>query len=111
MDVATDRSSVHSGELRASRRRWAYAVCALLILALLAADMIGSFLGRAFLHPANLNPDRSAQTEQMLLRTGAAKEGFSVRAPDGIDLRARAPELPAAADPIKDVGLRKLCRR
>jgi uncharacterized protein len=87
MDATTNNRSVQSGTRRASRRKWAYAACALLALALLAAYAIGTFLGRAFLHPVNLNPDRVAQTEQMLLRTGAAKEDFTVRAPDGIDLR------------------------
>jgi alpha-beta hydrolase superfamily lysophospholipase len=87
MDVATDNRPLHLEERPASRGRWAYAVCAVLVLALLAAYAIGSFLGRAFLHPVNLNPDRAAQTEQMLFRTGAAKENFTVRAPDGIELR------------------------
>jgi pimeloyl-ACP methyl ester carboxylesterase len=86
MDSTANKHSANVGRSRASRR-WAYAVCAFLVLALLAAYAIGSLLGRAFLHPANLNPDRAAQTERMLLRTGAGKENFSVRAPDGIDLR------------------------
>jgi uncharacterized protein len=87
MDVPTDKRSVRSGKRRAFPRRLAYVASALLVLVLLGAAAVGSVLGQAFLHPANLNPDRAAQTERMLLRTGAAKEGFSVRAPDGIELR------------------------
>jgi uncharacterized protein len=87
MDATTNERSVQLGARPASRHKWAYAACALLVLALFAAYAIGSFLGRAFLHPVNLNPDRAAQTQEMLLRTGAAKEDFTVRAPDGIDLR------------------------
>jgi pimeloyl-ACP methyl ester carboxylesterase len=87
MHVTANKAPVHSEKRRTLLRCLAYAVCALLVLALLSEAAVGSFLGQAFLHPANLNPDRAAQTEQMLLRTGAAKENFSVRAPDGIDLR------------------------
>jgi uncharacterized protein len=87
MDVTTGTDSVPFGKRRTSRRRWPYAVCILLVLALLAAYLIGTVLGQAFLHPINLNPDRAAQTEQILLRTGAAKEEISVLAPDGISLR------------------------
>lgn len=86
MDVATNKPSGHS-RTRLLSRRAVYVFCALLVLALLVEAAVGSMLGQAFLHPANLNPDRGAQTERMLLRTGAAKENFSVRAPDGIDLR------------------------
>jgi len=39
------------------------------------------------LHPANLNAMRTKQTEEMLERTGATKEDFSVRAADGVELR------------------------
>jgi hypothetical protein len=35
----------------------------------------------------NLNPPRQTQTTQMIERTGALKEDFNVRAPDGVQLR------------------------
>ena len=35
----------------------------------------------------NLDPDRIEQVKQMFIRTGAAKEDFVVRAPDGAELR------------------------
>jgi hypothetical protein len=35
----------------------------------------------------NLHPERTAQTEAMLARTGATKEDFEVRTPDGITLK------------------------
>jgi len=67
--------------------RCTYAVLILLLLAPAVAAVVGQALGSGVLHPANVNPQRSAQTEAMLLRTGATKEDFSVRAPDGIELR------------------------
>ena len=58
---------------------------------LLLLPVISAFAGRALgpglIHPANLNPMRLGQTEAMLGRTGAAKEDFSVRASDGVELR------------------------
>jgi fermentation-respiration switch protein FrsA (DUF1100 family) len=56
---------------------------------------VGQAIGSGVLHPANLNPNRSAQTEAMLLRTGATKEDFSVRAADGIELRGWKVRAPA----------------
>ena len=68
-------------------RGTAYTCVALLILAPVGAAVVGHVLGFAFLHPANLNPNRSAQAGAMLARTGAQREDFSVRAPDGAELR------------------------
>lgn len=60
----------------------------LLILLLSALSAIaGPSLGHAVLHPQNLNPKREAETAAMLRRTGATKEDFVVRAPDGTELR------------------------
>ena len=69
--------------------RAAYAVLPLLFVAPVIAGLAGYAIGTGILHPANLNPNRSGQMEAMLMRTGAAKEGFSVRASDGIELRGR----------------------
>jgi uncharacterized protein len=68
-------------------RRAGYALIALLLLAPLTAAILGHLIGPGLLHPMNLNPDRIEQTAQMLARTGAAKEDFFVRAPDGAELR------------------------
>lgn len=59
----------------------------LLLLMPVIAGVVGRGLGSGALHPANLNPNRLAQAEAMLMRTGATKEDFSVRAADGVELR------------------------
>jgi pimeloyl-ACP methyl ester carboxylesterase len=59
----------------------------LLFVAPAIAGLAGHAIGTGILHPANLNPPRSGQMEAMLMRTGAAKEHFSVRASDGVELR------------------------
>jgi uncharacterized protein len=61
----------------------------LLLVILLSglSALAGPSLGHGVLHPQNLNPKRTAETAQMLQRTGATKEDFSVRAPDGVELR------------------------
>ena len=68
-------------------KRLAY--IAIIILALLpaAAGIIGHNLGPGILHPANLNPQRQAETNQMLARTHAHKTDFTVRTNDGTELR------------------------
>jgi hypothetical protein len=63
------------------------AVLILLFVVPAIARVVGEAIGSGVLHPANLNPNRSAQMEAMLLRTGAMGEDFSVRAADGIELR------------------------
>jgi uncharacterized protein len=68
-------------------RRIAYAVAVLLVLAPMAAAVLGREIGPGLLHPMNLNPYREEQAAQMLARTGAVKEDFVVRAPDGAELR------------------------
>ena len=60
---------------------------ALIVLSPGFAALAGKFIGPGILHPANLNPQRLEQTAQMLERTSATKEDFSVRAPDGVELR------------------------
>ena len=62
-------------------------VTALLLLAPLGAALVGHAIGPGLLHPLNLNPARLQQTSDMLVRTGATKENFDVRARDGAELR------------------------
>jgi uncharacterized protein len=76
--------------------RLAFTGLALLVMAPVFSGLVGRALGPGLLHPANLNPMRIEQVEEMLRRTGAAKEDFLVRAADGIELhgwkvRARMP--------------------
>jgi alpha-beta hydrolase superfamily lysophospholipase len=68
-------------------RRTAYVVIVLLALAPIMAAFAGHAIGPGVLHPMRLNPERLEQTAQMLARTGAAKEDFTVQAPDGVELR------------------------
>jgi uncharacterized protein len=67
--------------------RAGYFLAALLLLMPVLSALAGNALGSGVLHPANLNPMRLQQTDEMLKRTGATKEDFSVRASDGIELR------------------------
>ena len=60
------------------------------------SGVIGYVIGPGVLHPMNMNPERDAEMAAMLARTGASKEDFEVRAPDGVTLkgwkvRAREP--------------------
>ena len=92
-------ATLDSHSSRTRRRfptRVAYAALILLFLVAAGAAAVGQAIGAGVLHPANLNPNRSARVEAMLLRTGAAKEDFLVRASDGVELlgwkvRARTP--------------------
>jgi uncharacterized protein len=59
----------------------------LLLLVEALATAAGILLGPGVLHPLNLNPYRVEKTEAMLSRTGAMKEDFEVKAPDGVVLR------------------------
>jgi uncharacterized protein len=68
-------------------RRAIYIFAALVVLAPIAAALVGHALGPGLLHPMNLNSERIEQTAQMLARTGATKEDFLVHAPDGTELR------------------------
>ena len=67
--------------------RSSYFVLGLIFLLPVLSAFAGRLLGAGVLHPANLNPMRLSQTEGMLIRTGATKENFSARAPDGVELR------------------------
>ena len=76
--------------------RSGYFLLGLIFLLPVLSAFAGRMLGAGVLHPANLNPMRLPQTEEMLKRTGATKEEFSVRTPDGVELsgwkvRARTP--------------------
>ena len=66
--------------------RLAYLLACCVGRASLAAGSIGSAVGPGILHPANLDPQRLQQTEQMLARTDATRQDFSVRTPDGVEL-------------------------
>jgi uncharacterized protein len=68
-------------------RRIAYAFIVLLALVPIVAAFAGHAIGAGVLHPMRLNPERLEQTAQMLTRAGATKEDFTVRAPDGVELR------------------------
>jgi uncharacterized protein len=67
-----------------------------LVLLSALSGAVGYLIGPGILHPANFNPERDAKMAEMLERTGATKEDFEVRAPDGVALkgwkvRARQP--------------------
>src|ERR1700723_1922006 len=68
-------------------RRLLYILLAIILILPLAAAGIGTQLGAVILHPANLNPERREQTSAMLARTGAMKQDFEVRTPDGAWLK------------------------
>jgi uncharacterized protein len=70
-------------------RLFRFTLGALVLLSFMSglSAVAGRVLGPGLLHPQNLNPVRTAQTAAMLQRTGATKEQFSVRAPDGIELK------------------------
>ena len=70
-------------------KRLAYIAIIILALLPIAAGIIGHSIGPGILHPANLNPQRQAETNQMLARTGAHKTDFTVRA----QRRHRTPRL------------------
>jgi alpha-beta hydrolase superfamily lysophospholipase len=76
-------------------RRIIYVVIALLALAPALAALAGRAIGPGVLHPMRLNPERLEQTAQMLARTNATKEDFSVRASDGVELRGWKVHAPA----------------
>lgn len=68
-------------------KRFAYIAIILLALLPIAAGIVGQSIGPGILHPANLNPQRLAETNQMLARTGAHKSDVTVCARDGTELR------------------------
>jgi uncharacterized protein len=68
-------------------RRLLYVLLAIVLILPLVAAGIGTQLGPVVLHPANLNPERREQTNEMLARTGAVKQDFEVRAADGAVLK------------------------
>ena len=63
------------------------ALCVVILLAPLAAAMVGKALGPGILHPANLNPNRITEVKAMLVRTDARKVDFDVEAKDGAILQ------------------------
>jgi alpha-beta hydrolase superfamily lysophospholipase len=74
----------------------AYVVIVLLVLAPIVAALAGHAIGAGVLHPMRLNPERLEQTAQMLARTGATREDFTVQAPDGVELRGWKVHPPAS---------------
>ena len=67
-------------------RKIAY-IAVIFILIESAVALIGRAIGPGALHPMRLNPERAAETQAMLERTGATKVDFDVRAADGVELR------------------------
>lgn len=67
-------------------RKITYAVGALVLIEF-AVALAGRAVGPGALHPMRLDPDRSAETQAMLERTGATKIDFDAKAPDGVELR------------------------
>jgi alpha-beta hydrolase superfamily lysophospholipase len=72
---------------RGRARRFAWSAAVLIAVVAMLSAFAGHKLGQAVLHPMNLNPTRVRQTNEMLQRTGATKEDFSVTASDGVKLR------------------------
>jgi alpha-beta hydrolase superfamily lysophospholipase len=68
-------------------RKMLYIAIVLLVFDVPLAALAGKMLGPGILHPMNLNPTRAEQTRAMLERSGASKQDFTVRAPDGAELR------------------------
>jgi uncharacterized protein len=68
-------------------RRLTYIAIVVLALLSAASGFIGNAIGPGVLHPANLNPERLEEAEQAFQRTGASRADFTVRAPDGAELR------------------------
>ncbi len=68
-------------------RRLLYGMLATVCVLPIAAAVVGTQLGGAILHPANLNPQRHEQTAEMLTRTGATLGSFEVKAADGAALQ------------------------
>ncbi len=67
-------------------RRAGYALSAVLVLAPLTGGFLGHLIGPELPQPMNLNPDRVEQVNDLLAKTGATKQDFVVRAPDGAEL-------------------------
>ncbi|MGH9735875.1 MAG: hypothetical protein ACRD8A_14945, partial [Candidatus Acidiferrales bacterium] len=63
------------------------AIVIFLLLVAGIAAIAGRIIGPSVLHPANPNPQRFPQTAAMLRATATRKEDFTVRAPDGVELR------------------------
>jgi uncharacterized protein len=68
-------------------RRVIYIAIVMLTLLSAASGFIGNAIGPGVLHPANLNPERLVEAEQVFTRTSATKVDFAVRANDGVELR------------------------
>lgn len=68
-------------------RRVGLALLAVVIALPCVAAVIGRMIGPGLLHPANLNPARTAETAAMLERTGAARRAIEARAADGAILK------------------------
>ncbi|HTS12826.1 MAG TPA: alpha/beta hydrolase [Candidatus Limnocylindrales bacterium] len=71
--------------------RWRVHVLGLLLGLVICAPgvaaLLGEVIGPGVLHPIKLNRPRLEQTSEMLARTGATKEDFTVRAPGVVELR------------------------
>jgi cephalosporin-C deacetylase-like acetyl esterase len=78
-----------AGSLKRAMRRFLVAAIGLLAISPIPAYYVGRLIGPGILHPlrVTISSARLELVEQMLKRTGALKEEFTVRAKDGVELR------------------------
>ena len=87
MNLSAEKATRLSRPVPKFSYRVGIAAFGLLFVTVVISGFVGQGLGPRLIHPANLNPQRTLQTQRMLDRIGAAKEDFSVRVSDGVDLR------------------------
>lgn len=68
-------------------RRLLYLPIIFLLLLPVLAGFAGNTIGPGILHPPRLNPERLQQAQEMLQRTNAVREDFTVQTRDNIKLR------------------------
>jgi uncharacterized protein len=85
--VSISKSAHRQQQFFTAARRVVIFLVVLLAASSAASALVGWFVGPSLLHPMNLNRFRTAQTAEMLQVTGAVKQDFVVRAPDGATLR------------------------
>lgn len=75
--------------MRPLARRWLLSLIALVVIIPSLAAFAGTSIGGGILHPFRLplTPERLKWAQQMLDHTSSAKEDFTVRASDGVELR------------------------
>jgi uncharacterized protein len=87
----TEQASLSIRIINMSRRTRRFAILAIIVLLVAPAlsSFAGSFVGTGILHPYRkpLTPESLERADQMFARANAAKEDFTVRASDGVELR------------------------